>query len=92
MTHSLISLLSILLIFFSCLSGQKNGNAASGNSDMPSNKLIIKIGSNTFIATLQKNATVTAFKSVLSLTVQITELNGKGSMVIGDDRGKGKTA
>ena len=37
----------------------------------------IKIGSSTFTATLYDNATVTAFKSLLPMTVCMIELNGK---------------
>ena len=36
----------------------------------------IKIGSKTFIAVLEDNATTAAFKALLPLTVEMTELNG----------------
>ena len=36
----------------------------------------IKIGNSTFTATLYDNATVTAFRSLLPLTVSMVELNG----------------
>lgn len=36
----------------------------------------IRIGSSTFIATLADNATATAFKAVLPMTVNMVELNG----------------
>ena len=39
-------------------------------------KLKITIGTNTFTATLYNNATVTAFKARLPLTINMTELNG----------------
>ncbi len=41
-----------------------------------SNQLRIKIGSKTFSATLLNNATVTAFKARLPMTVAMSELNG----------------
>lgn len=43
---------------------------------MTSNRLIIKIGSNTFNATLLDNPTAPAFKALLPLTVEMKELNG----------------
>ena len=36
----------------------------------------IEIGSSTFIATLYDNATATAFKGMLPMTVKMSELNG----------------
>jgi hypothetical protein len=45
-------------------------------SDTMSNQLKIKIGSETFYATLLNNATVTAFKARLPLTISMSELNG----------------
>ncbi len=36
----------------------------------------IKIGSSTFTATLEENATATALKALLPMTVEMTELNG----------------
>ena len=36
----------------------------------------LKIGNTTFTATLNDNATATAFKSMLPITVNMTELNG----------------
>jgi hypothetical protein len=40
------------------------------------NSMKIKIGSNTFVATLEDNATATAFKAQLPMTIKMTELNG----------------
>ena len=36
----------------------------------------VKIGSNTFTATLYDNATATAFKGMLPMIVKMSELNG----------------
>ena len=45
-------------------------------ADSTGNRLKISIGSKTFSATLLNNATVTAFKARLLLTVNMSELNG----------------
>jgi hypothetical protein len=68
MKHSLIIILSILSIF--------TGFAVSDNATPASNKMRIKIGTKTFPATLNDNATATAFKSLLPMTVKMSELNG----------------
>lgn len=41
-----------------------------------SNTMKIKIGSSTFTATLSDNATATAFKALLPMTVNMNEMNG----------------
>ena len=46
------------------------------NTDSMSNTLKIKVGSKEFTATLFDNPTATAFKSMLPLTINMTELNG----------------
>ena len=76
MRQSLISLVSVLSIFFSCSSFQKNNMVASNHADTTSNQLIIKVGSSTFNATLLNNPTVTEFKQRLPLTINMSELNG----------------
>jgi hypothetical protein len=68
MTPSLIIIFSVLSIF--------TGFAAPDNPKPASNQMRIKIGSNTFIATLYDNATATAFKGMLPITVKMSELNG----------------
>ena len=42
----------------------------------------IKIGSITFTATLSENATVTAFKGMLPMTVKMSDLNGNEKYLI----------
>jgi hypothetical protein len=76
MIHSLISFFTILSVFFSCSSCDKTDNVTSNNTDMASNTLIIKIGSGTFTASLLDNPAVTAFKTLLPLTINMNELNG----------------
>lgn len=52
----------------------EHNNNESGNA--MSNRLKIKIGSRTFNATLADNPTAIAFKALLPLTIDMTELNG----------------
>lgn len=63
----------------SCASCSKNTSPADNNSNNNTNpagsKMKIKIGNNTFNATLHDNAAATAFKSLLPLTVNMIELN-----------------
>lgn len=46
------------------------------NTDNMSDTVIIKIGANEFTATLLDNPTASAFKAMLPLTINMTELNG----------------
>jgi hypothetical protein len=66
MKHSLIIIFSVLSIF--------TGFAVSDNANPASNQMRIKIGSRTFTAT--DNATATAFKGMLPMTIKMSELNG----------------
>ena len=71
--------------FISCASCSKNASPADNNSNNNTNptgrKMKIKIGNSTFNATLYENATATAFKSMLPLTVNMVELNGNEKYV-----------
>lgn len=51
-------------------------NNPDENNDAMSTKIRIKIGDNTFGATLSDNATATAFKALLPMTIKMIELNG----------------
>ena len=68
MKHSLIMIFSLLSIF--------SGFAVPDNPNPASNQMRIKIGSNIFTATLYDNATATAFKGMLPLTIKMCDLNG----------------
>ena len=78
----------LLLVFFalpliSCGSCSNSTSPAdsSTNTNPTGAKMKIKVGNSTFTATLYDNATVTAFKSVLPITVNMTELNGNEKYV-----------
>ena len=68
MKHSLIIILFVLSIF--------TGFAVPDNANPASNQMRIKIDSSTFTATLYDNATATAFKNMLPMTIKMSELNG----------------
>jgi hypothetical protein len=52
------------------------GFAVADNANPTSNQMRITIGSSTFTATLYDNATATAFKGMLPMTIKMSELNG----------------
>ena len=74
----------LLLVFFalsliSCASCSKTTSQAANNSSNTNptgSKMRLKIGNSSFTATLYDNATVTAFKSRLPMSVNMIELNG----------------
>jgi Uncharacterized conserved protein len=68
MKHSLIVIFFVLPIF--------TGFAVPDNPNPASNQMRLKIGSSIFTATLHDNATATAFKGMLPMTVKMSELNG----------------
>jgi len=81
MTRVLI--LTLLVVsFVSCRSCTKyTATSASNNTNPTGSKMKIKIGNSTFTATLYDNATVTAFKSLLPMSVNMVELNGNEKYV-----------
>lgn len=74
----LLVLFSLALSLVSCASCSKNALSNSDTNTIATqngSKMKIKIGNSTFTATLYDNATATAFKSLLPLTVSMNELN-----------------
>lgn len=62
---------------FACCNKSNEVTSTSNNVlNTDSMKLKMTIGTNTFTATLYNNATVTAFKTRLPMTVNMKELNG----------------
>lgn len=65
-------------LWFSYISTQNNPIIRSNpnlNSKIIGNKMKIKIGTETFVATLNDNETTVAFKKMLPLTLTMSELN-----------------
>ena len=56
--------------------GNPDDNNDPDNNNPMSNNLKISVGSASFNATLEENATVTAFKALLPMTVNMSEMNG----------------
>jgi hypothetical protein len=56
-------------------------NPITENTNAMRDTLIIKVGNKNFTATLLDNPTTTAFKSMLPLTINMTELNGNEKYV-----------
>lgn len=57
------------------------GNNFNNGTNTDTMKLKITIGTNVFTATLYNNATVTAFKAKLPMSIQMNELNGNEKYV-----------
>jgi hypothetical protein len=79
-----MKIIAALLVSFICVqlyACNKENNTESGNNSNHSTntdtmKLKITVGNNVFTATLYNNATVTAFKAKLPMSIKMTELNG----------------
>jgi hypothetical protein len=76
MKHSLIVICAVLSLFTGFESADRGATVVPGHPNSTSNQMRIKIGSSTFTATLYDNATATAFKGMLPMTVNMSELNG----------------
>lgn len=59
---------------------ENNGNTGNSNENM-STKIKIKIGTSTFNATLENNATATAFKAMLPMTINMADLNSNEKFI-----------
>jgi hypothetical protein len=83
----LLLLVCAFTLFASCASCDKNltltgtGNNNNNNASATASKMKIKIGNSTFTATLYDNAAAAAFKAMLPLKVNMTELNGNEKYV-----------
>lgn len=79
----LLFLVFMAISLVSCASCTKNTvtSESNHNTNPTGSKMKIKIGNSTFTATLYDNATATAFKSLLPLTVSMVELNGNEKYV-----------
>jgi hypothetical protein len=77
MKHSLLLVFCVFFLFPGFASSNpRAGNNSDSNRNPTGDKMRIKIGTNTFPATLYDNATAAAFKSLLPMTVNMVELNG----------------
>jgi hypothetical protein len=75
MKHSLLLVFCVLALF----TGFAPCDPGAGNNtdrNPTGSKMTLRIGTNTFTATLYDNATAAAFKSLLPMTVNMDELNG----------------
>ena len=70
--------LFLVVSLMSCASCFKTSSPSDSSNNINPNgsKMKLKIGNSTFSVTLYDNATVTTFKSLLPLTVNMVELNG----------------
>ena len=77
MKHSLLVVFCIFVLSTGFASSEPGaGNNTNNNLHPTGSKMTIKIGTNTFTATLYDNATAAAFKSLLPMTVNMDDLNG----------------
>lgn len=79
---SLITIVAVLFTFSCCTAScskedERNSieNNGSANTNPSSTKMKITIGTAVFTATLYENPSATAFKALLPLTINMTELN-----------------
>src|SRR5215218_9754185 len=80
----LITILSCFIciqLFACCNKSNEVTSNANNVLNTDSMKLKITVGTNNFTATLYNNATVTAFKTRLPLTINMSELNGNEKYV-----------
>lgn len=79
MKHSFFILLTLMSVLVSsapsCKKGDENNNLEN-NIPMANGKVKITVNSQTYIVTLFDNNSAKAFKEMLPLTIDMTELNG----------------
>jgi hypothetical protein len=76
MKHALIIIFAVLSLLTDFASSSKGAPVVPDNPDSTSNQMRITIGSSTFRARLYDNAPATAFKGMLPMPVNMSELNG----------------
>jgi hypothetical protein len=77
MKYSLLIMLAFMYMYISGIdSGSIEENNTNSNIPMANIKINIKVNSKTFTATLLDNKSSKAFKEMLPLTMEMTELNG----------------
>jgi len=72
----LLMLMSVLLSSASSRNKEDDASNIENNNPMPNGKIKITVNSQTFTATLLDNNSAKAFKEILPLTINMTELNG----------------
>lgn len=72
----LVSLICIQLYACNKNNEIEQTNNSNNTSNIDTTKMKITIGTNIFTTTLYNNATATAFKAKLPMTINMTELNG----------------
>ena len=71
-----ISFLLICAVIFESFTNYKKDSTVTNVNELSGNKMKIKIGTNSYNATLYGNKTTEALKVLLPLTLDMTDLNG----------------
>lgn len=76
MNYFILNLVSLLFLMTNDMLVIGRSRVENNNMEIKNSKMRIKIGSKIFIATLDDNATATAFIAQLPMTINMIELNG----------------